>query len=86
MAWFVYILECLDKSYYTGICWNLRKRVQEHNDGVYKSSFTKGRLPVRLVYWEKFNDRFEAAKKEKIIKGFGRVKKDILIRSLHRTK
>ena len=86
MAWFVYIVECVDKSYYTGICWNLRKRIKEHNEGFYKSSFTKGRLPVKLVYWERYNNRSDAAKREKIIKGFGRVKKSRLVSSLHRTQ
>jgi len=82
----VYIVECADKSYYTGICWNLKKRIKEHNEERYKSAFTKGRLPVKLVYWEKFENRFKAAKREKTIKGFSRVKKTELINSLHRTK
>ena len=66
MAWFVYIVECYDKSFYTGICWSLKKRLKEHNEGRYKTAFTKGRLPVRLVYWQKHNNRFEAAKVEKV--------------------
>ena len=65
MSWFVYIVECKDKAYYTGICWNLKKRIDEHNKGVYKTSFTKGRLPVQLAYWEKFENRFLAARREK---------------------
>lgn len=84
MAWFVYIVECRDESFYTGICWNLKKRIGEHNSGYYKTSFTKGRLPVKLVYWEKFDNRFLAAKREKIIKGFSRLKKTKLVNSLHR--
>jgi len=84
MSWFTYIVECKDKSFYTGICWNLKKRVNEHNQGFYKSSFTKGKLPVKLVYWEKFENRFQAARKEKTIKGYGRLKKRLLVNSLHR--
>jgi putative endonuclease len=84
MSWFVYIIECKDKSFYTGICWNLKKRIKEHNEGYFRSSFTKGRLPVKLVYWKKFIDRFQATRKEKEIKGFGRIKKQKLIDSLHR--
>lgn len=86
MSWFVYIVRCADNSFYTGICWNLQKRVKEHNEGFYKTSFTKGRLPVSLVFWEKFENRYIAAKREKTIKGFGRAKKQKLIDSLHRTK
>lgn len=84
MAWFTYIVECADKSFYTGICWNLKKRIKEHNQGLYKTSFTKSRLPVKLVYWEKFADRFIAAKREKVIKGYSRLKKENLVDSLHR--
>ncbi len=84
MSWFVYIVKCKDHSFYTGICWNLKKRIEEHNKGLYKTSFTKGRLPIGLVYWEKFDNRFAAAKKEKEIQGFGRIKKLRLINSLHR--
>lgn len=83
MGWFVYIVECRDKSFYTGICWNLKKRIKEHNEEFYKSSFTKGRIPVKLAYWEKLNNRFEAAKKEKVIKGYSRLKKSKLVNSLH---
>ncbi len=46
MACFVYIVECKDKSLYTGITWNLRKRLLEHNSGL--SISTKGKLPVVL--------------------------------------
>lgn len=85
-SWFVYIVKCRDESFYTGICKDLKKRIAEHNRGFYKSSFTKGRLPVKLVYWEKFNDRFKTAKREKEVKGYGRLKKNKLIDSLLRVK
>ncbi len=65
-----------DKSLYTGITWNLRKRLLEH----------KGKLPVVLKYWESFEDRSQAARREKEIKGWGRVKKLKLIESLRRVK
>ena len=85
MAWFVYIAECSDSTYYTGISFNLRDRIRDHNERRYKSSFTRGRLPVRLVYWEKFINRFDAAKREKVVKDYSRLKKQKLISSLHRT-
>jgi len=86
MAWFVYIVECTDKSYYTGICWNLKKRIKQHNEAWYKNSFTKGRQPVKLVYWERFSNRFDAAKRERVIKGYSRLKKSKLVSSLYRTR
>jgi predicted GIY-YIG superfamily endonuclease len=85
MSWFTYIVECRDKSFYTGITWNLKKRISEHNSRV-QSCLQISKVPVKLVYWEKFNDRFEAAKKEKIIKGWGRNKKILLIESLRKPR
>lgn len=82
MVYFVYIVECKDKSFYTGITWNLQKRVHEHNSRV-KSSLQLSKLPVKLVYWEQFVDKYKAAKREKEIKGWSRVKKQKLITSLH---
>ncbi|MBI2594587.1 GIY-YIG nuclease family protein [Candidatus Curtissbacteria bacterium] len=86
MSYFVYIVQCADGTYYVGICWNLKKRIRAHNTGKYKGSFTKGRLPVKLVYWEKFNNKSDAARRERVIKGFSRFKKEELIKSLLRTK
>ena len=82
MSWFVYILRCKDESLYTGITWDLKKRIKEHNART-KSSLQLSKVPVRLVYWERFIDRFQAAKREKKIKGWKRSKKENLISSLH---
>jgi putative endonuclease len=79
---FVYILRCKDNSFYTGITWNLKKRINEHNQRV-KSCLTKKKVPVKLVYWEIFRTRKEAARREKEIKGWIRKKKIELIKSLH---
>ena len=81
MSCFVYILECLDGTFYTGITWNLEKRLKQHNSN-YKTPIQKSRLPVKLVYWEKFETRILAAKREKEIKGWSRIKKIQLIDSL----
>ena len=84
MSHFVYIVECADKSFYTGITWNLKKRISEHNQG--QSIATKGKLPVRLVYWEIHKNKQLAAKREKEIKGWGRIKKLALIETLHQAR
>ncbi len=73
----VYIVECSDRKYYTGITGNLEKRIHEHNLG--KSIATKYRLPVTLVYWESATDKYIAAKREKEIKGWSRQKNLALI-------
>ncbi|PJB99313.1 MAG: hypothetical protein CO077_02395 [Candidatus Nealsonbacteria bacterium CG_4_9_14_0_8_um_filter_35_12] len=77
---FVYIIKCRNGVYYTGITWNLEKRIKEHNLGI-KTPIQKSRRPVRLVYWEKFENRKEAAKREREIKGWRREKKEKLIKS-----
>ena len=86
MSWFVYIVECKDSTFYTGLTWNLKQRIKNHNSVKYRLSFTKSRLPVKLVYWEKHENKIEAAKREKIIKDYSRLKKKKLIDSLLRVK
>jgi len=82
MSHFVYIIRCKDKSLYTGITWNIEKRLKEHNFRA-KTCLQKNKVPVSLVYWEKFDNIRDAAKREKEIKGWRREKKEKLINSLH---
>ena len=82
MSWFLYILRCKDQSLYTGITWDLKRRIKEHNTRT-KSCLQLSKVPVKLVYYERFMDRFLAAKREKEVKGWSRVKKQKLIDSLH---
>ena len=82
MYCFVYILKCNDNSLYTGITTNPRRRVNEHNKRI-KSCLQKCKIPAKLVYLEKCNNRKEAAKREKEIKGWTRDKKLKLVNSLH---
>ena len=77
--YFVYILECSDRSYYTGITSNLEKRINEHNSGIH-GGYTSRRLPVTLVYSCRFTDVNEAIGREKQIKGWSRKKKEALIK------
>ena len=65
--WYVYILysKRLDK-YYTGITDNLEWRLERHNQGW--GRFTKGGIPWELVYFEKYQTKSEALKREKEIK------------------
>ncbi|MBI2034682.1 MAG: GIY-YIG nuclease family protein [Candidatus Levybacteria bacterium] len=81
MSFFVYILECSDGMYYTGITWNFQKRIAEHNEGI-RCAIQPKRRPVELVYSEEFKTRKEAAAREKEIKGWRREKKFALISSL----
>ena len=76
--YFVYILKCSDDSYYTGVTNNLEKRVYEHQSGIIKG-YTSKRLPIKLVFSERFNDINQAIRFEKQIKGWSRNKKKALI-------
>ena len=77
---FVYILECKDKTYYTGITQNLERRIEEHNKGI-GAKYTRGRRPVVLRFSEKFPNRRKAVKRELEIKRMSRKEKIELINS-----
>ena len=76
---YVYILECSDLTYYTGITNNIERRMQEHHSGINSKSYTSMRLPMKLVYNEKFTDYNLALAWEKKIKKWSKIKKDALI-------
>ena len=78
--YYVYILERCDKSLYTGYTNHLEKRIKAHNEGK-GAKYTKGRRPVSLVYFETFQTKSEALKREYAIKQFSRKKKLELIKS-----
>ncbi len=75
MSYFVYILECSDKSLYTGITTDVKKRLDEHNTSEKGAKYTKARRPVILIYFEKSENRSSASKREYEIKKLPRTKK-----------
>ena len=77
--YYVYIVECSDKSYYTGITNDLERRIEEHNLGNNTSSYTFKRRPVVLKYYAHFFDVNQAIVWEKKIKGWSRKKKEALV-------
>lgn len=77
---YVYILSCADDSFYTGVSNNPERRVEEHNIGFDKDSYTYNRRPVKMVYWERFTDYALAISWEKKIKRWSRKKKEALIK------
>jgi putative endonuclease len=76
----VYILECSDGSYYTGVTNNVDQRVAEHNSGYDSGSYTYSRRPVKLVYHQFFDSPSKAIEFEKRVKGWSRAKKQALIK------
>lgn len=76
----VYILECRDGTYYTGITNRLKQRLNQHQSGK-ASKYTRARLPVRLVYQETALDKSHALKREWKVKSWSRKKKHQLIQT-----
>lgn len=76
--YFVYIVECSDGLYYTGVTNDVERRVWEHNEGIYRESFTYKRRPVTLKYTQQFADINQAIGWEKQLKGWSRKKKEAL--------
>lgn len=75
---YTYILKCSDGTYYTGWTNDLPKRIEAHNSGC-GAKYTKPRLPVELVYYEEFDTKEEAMRREYAIKQLSRKKKERLI-------
>lgn len=73
--WVLYVLECSDKTLYTGITTDLERRVEEHNGSDKGAKFTRARRPVRCVYTQEFEDRSTATKAEIAFKKFSRSEK-----------
>jgi putative endonuclease len=74
MAFFCYILECSDGTYYTGWSTDPQRRLREHNSGR-GARYTRSRRPVLLVYQEELPDKKAALKRERAIKALSRPKK-----------
>jgi len=77
--WKVYIVECADGSYYTGITTDVGRRLLEHNHGFKSAKYTRSRRPVKLVYEEESQNRSTASKREYQIKKMKRKDKAVLI-------
>lgn len=78
MEYTVYILRCGDGTLYTGITTDLKRRVGQHNRGV-GAKYTRSRLPVKAVWWERVPDKSAALRRELEIKGLTRSEKLKLI-------
>ena len=77
MAW-MYILKCVDDSYYVGSTKNLELRLSQHQEGV-GARYTARRLPVELVYSEEYDRVVDAFIREKQVQNWSRAKREALI-------
>ena len=64
--WLVYILKCSDNTFYTGCTSDLEDRMKRHSKG--ENTYTKGRLPVMLVYYSAFQNKYKPYEFEKYLK------------------
>ncbi|MFH1233384.1 MAG: GIY-YIG nuclease family protein [Patescibacteria group bacterium] len=78
--YYLYILKCTDKTLYTGITTNLKRRIVEHNSSKLGARYTSSRRPVKLVYSKKFKNRSIASKEEAKVKKLKKSKKLQLIK------
>jgi putative endonuclease len=83
MSWYVYMLRCADRTLYTGVTTDLRRRVAEHNGegrGDKGAKYTKARRPVTLVYNEAAADRSVAQIREAELRKMSKNAKEILVK------
>lgn len=80
MKAFIYIIKCSDQSLYTGYTTNLEKRLKAHNEKK-GAKYTRGRTPVELMYFEEFDSKSDALKREYQIKKLSLNEKLKLIQS-----
>jgi len=79
MPHFVYFVKCRDQSFYCGYTNDLMKRVETHNKGK-GAKYTQKRRPVVLVYFEEFEDKSSAMKREYALKQLSRKEKEEIIK------
>ena len=79
MKGYMYILQCYDESYYCGSTIELKRRIEQHQNGV-GANHTKSRLPVKLIYYEIYPRIDLAFAREKQIQKWRREKKEALIK------
>lgn len=79
MAFYCYILECADGTYYTGWTTDPARRLRQHNKGQ-GARYTRTRRPVRMAYVEEQPNRAAAMRREIQIKRMSRQAKGKLIR------
>jgi putative endonuclease len=80
--YYVYILLCVDGKLYTGCTDNLKDRIERHNNGYVPA--TQSRLPVVLIFYFAFSNKYTAFNFEKYLKsGSGRafLKKHLIIKN-----
>lgn len=80
MKHYVYIvLCCSDNTFYTGYTTDLQRRIDEHNLGTKGAKYTRGRRPIKLMYFEWYKSKSKAMKREYQIKQMSQQEKKKLM-------
>ena len=75
MSSFMYVVECCDKTWYTGYTTDVVRRIKTHN-AKKGAKYTRVRVPVKPLYFEEFETKSEATRAESLFKKFSRSKKE----------
>jgi len=77
--YYFYVLECADGSFYGGYAADVQKRLAVHNSGK-GAKYTRNRLPVKLIYYERYGTKSEAMRAEYKFKKLTRKEKEKFLR------
>ena len=77
MDHYAYMLRCSDGTLYSGYTNNIEKRIEAHNSGK-GAKYTRARLPVKLAYYEVFDNKIDAMKREYSLKQLTKEQKEKL--------
>lgn len=80
---YTYMVECGDGSLYTGYTTDVNRRTKEHNTGK-GAKYTRSRLPVKLVYYETYETKTLAMRREYELKQLTREEKLKLVEEFQR--
>lgn len=82
--WYVYILQCKNTHYYTGVTTDISARFEKHLSGK-GAKYTRANPPEKIVYEQKMKSEGQAKKREAEIKRMNRIEKKSLIQAHSRT-
>lgn len=74
------MVRCKDNTIYSGYAVNPYKREEVHNSGK-GAKYTRARLPVKLVYFEEFDDKKDALRREREFKKYTHIEKEVIIKN-----
>lgn len=86
MPHFVYMIECINNTYYTGYTTNVERRYKEHELGTIKCRYTRSFPPKKLAAFWKFKNKSAALRREACIKQLPRFEKQKLVEVYNRSE